>query len=86
MEENVRIFCRQGSGRYMISESSVQLFLARMKVSRIEERCFVNFVTPEGGVELELPRGSAVDMIESLIMMLPHEDIRALLAAMNEKL
>ena len=84
MEKSVKIFCKQGSSRYMVSETNVELFLSRMKVSWAQEKCFITFATPEGGVELELPRTSTIDMIESLIMMLPHEDIRELLAGMSE--
>jgi hypothetical protein len=84
MENSVKIFCKQGNGRYMVSETNVEVFISKMKVSWSQERCFVTFATPEGGVELELPRSNMKDMIESLIMMLPHEDIQELLAGMSE--
>ncbi len=84
LENSVKIFCKQGKSQYLVSETNVELFLSRMKVSWVQDRCFITFATPEGGVELELPRSSTIDMIESLIMMLPHEDIQELLAGMSE--
>ena len=86
MENGVKIHVRNGSGRYMLSETSVDIFLAKMKVSRIGEKCFVNLATPEGGVELELPRSSAVNIIEQFLAMLPHDELRALLAGVSERM
>ena len=84
MEETVKIYCKQGKSQFLVSQTNVELFLSKMKVSWCQERCFITFATPEGGVELELPRSSTKEMIESLIMMLPHEDIKELLAGMSE--
>jgi hypothetical protein len=84
MEETVKIYCKQGKNQFLVSQTNVQLFLSKMKVSWCQESCFITFATPEGGVELELPRSSTKEMIESLIMMLPHEDIKELLAGMSE--
>jgi hypothetical protein len=86
MEETVKIYCKHGPTQFMMGETNVEVFMSKMKVSWSQGKCFITFATLKGGVELELPQRSAKDMIESLIMMLPHEDIQELLAGLSEVL
>jgi hypothetical protein len=84
MEETVKIYCKHGPNQFVMSETNVEVFISKMKVSWIQGKCLITFATPKGGVEIELPQRSAIDMIESLIMMLPHEDVKELLAGLSE--
>jgi len=84
MGDTVKIYCKQGPSQFLVSETNVELFLSKMKVSWSQEKAFITFSTPEGGVELEFPRSNMIGVIESLIMMLPHEDVKELLAGMSE--
>jgi hypothetical protein len=86
MEKTVKILLRQGNIQYVVSETNIEYFLSRMKVSRVGETCFIAFQTPAGGIELALPQSNAIDIVESLALMLPHEDMQELFARMSEKL
>lgn len=79
MEETIKIWHKNGTGRYMVSESSVELLLSKMRVSRIGEKCYINLATPEGGAEIEMSQKSATGMVRAMLTTLPQDEVSALL-------
>lgn len=86
-EDNVvKIFTKSGSGRYLVSKTTTQIFRSRMKISRFGERCFIDFGTPEGGVELELPKEFGKNLVETMMSMLEPEEVKEILRNAEERI